>query len=30
VRNGLDSAELVELFAWTEEEFRRRMAAAPS
>jgi len=28
VRNGLDSAELVELFAWTEEEFRRRMAGS--
>ncbi len=24
VRNGLDSARLVELFAWTEEEFARR------
>jgi epoxyqueuosine reductase len=24
VRNGLDSASLVELFAWTEEEFQRR------
>jgi epoxyqueuosine reductase len=29
VRNGLDRAELVELFAWTEEEFRRRMAGSP-
>jgi epoxyqueuosine reductase len=28
VRNGLDRAELVELFAWTEEEFRRRMAGS--
>ena len=28
VRNGLDSAELVELFAWTEEEFRRRTAGS--
>src|SRR3989475_37984 len=26
VRNGLDSAELVELFAWTESQFRERMA----
>jgi epoxyqueuosine reductase len=25
VRNGLDSATLLELFAWTEEEFNRRM-----
>ena len=25
VRNGLDSARLVELFAWTEEEFNRRL-----
>jgi epoxyqueuosine reductase len=25
VRNGLDSATLVELFAWTEEDFERRM-----
>ena len=24
VRNGLDSAELVDLFAWTEEEFAKR------
>ena len=29
VRNGLDCAELIELFAWTEEEFRRRMAGSP-
>jgi epoxyqueuosine reductase len=29
VRNGLDCAELVELFAWTEDEFRRRMAGSP-
>ena len=28
VRNGLDCAELVELFAWTEEEFRTRMAGS--
>jgi len=28
VRNGLDCAELVELFAWTEDEFRRRMAGS--
>ena len=28
VRNGLDCAELVELFGWTEEEFRRRMAGS--
>ena len=25
VRNGLDAASLAELFAWTEEEFERRM-----
>jgi epoxyqueuosine reductase len=25
VRNGLDAASLVELFAWTEEEFNRRL-----
>jgi epoxyqueuosine reductase len=29
VRNGLDCAELIELFAWTEEEFRWRMAGSP-
>ena len=29
VRNGLDCAELIELFAWTEEEFRQRMAGSP-
>lgn len=29
VRNGLDCADLIELFAWTEEEFRRRMAGSP-
>jgi len=29
VRNGLDCAELIELFAWTEEEFRRQMAGSP-
>src|SRR5262252_5539649 len=28
VRNGLDCAELVELFAWTDEEFRERMAGS--
>ena len=28
VRNGLDCAELVGLFAWSEEEFRRRMAGS--
>ena len=28
VRNGLDCAELVELFAWTEEEFRQRMSGS--
>ena len=28
VRNGLDSATLVELFAWTEEEFRQRHAGS--
>jgi epoxyqueuosine reductase len=28
VRNGLDCAELVELFAWSEEEFRQRMAGS--
>jgi epoxyqueuosine reductase len=28
VRNGLDCAELVDLFAWTEEEFRERMAGS--
>src|SRR5499427_1946347 len=28
VRNGLDRAELIELFAWTGEEFRRRMAGS--
>ncbi len=28
VRNGLDCAELIELFAWTEEEFRTRMAGS--
>ena len=28
VRNGLDSAELVDLFAWTEEEFRQRMSGS--
>jgi epoxyqueuosine reductase len=28
VRNGLDCAELIELFAWTEEEFGKRMAGS--
>jgi len=28
VRNGLDSAELVDLFAWTENEFRQRMSGS--
>jgi len=28
VRNGLDSAELADLFAWTESEFRRRMSGS--
>jgi len=28
VRNGLDSAGLVELFAWTEDEFRQRMSGS--
>ena len=28
VRNGLDCAELVELFSWSEEEFRSRMAGS--
>ena len=28
VRNGLDAAELVELFAWSEAEFRQRMAGS--
>jgi epoxyqueuosine reductase len=29
VRNGLDRATLAELFAWTEEEFDRRMQGSP-
>jgi epoxyqueuosine reductase len=29
VRNGLDRASLVELFAWTEREFDARMAGSP-
>ena len=29
VRNGLDRASLVELFAWTEEEFDRRLRGSP-
>jgi epoxyqueuosine reductase len=29
VRNGLDRATLVELFAWTEEEFDRRLRGSP-
>jgi epoxyqueuosine reductase len=28
-RNGLDRATLVELFAWTEEEFDRRLQGSP-
>ncbi len=28
VRHGLDQATLIELFAWTEEEFRTRMAGS--
>jgi epoxyqueuosine reductase len=28
-RNGLDAATLVELFAWTEEEFDRRLEGSP-
>jgi epoxyqueuosine reductase len=28
-RNGLDSATLVELFAWSEEEFARRLEGSP-
>ena len=28
-RHGLDTASLVELFAWAEEEFRSRMAGSP-
>jgi epoxyqueuosine reductase len=29
VRNGLDNAEMVELFTWTEEEFNRRLEGSP-
>jgi epoxyqueuosine reductase len=29
VRNGLDDATLVELFAWDEEEFNRRLEGSP-
>lgn len=29
VRNGLDAATLVELFAWTEEEFNSRLEGSP-
>jgi epoxyqueuosine reductase len=29
VRNGLDRAQLVALFAWTQEEFDERMAGSP-
>jgi epoxyqueuosine reductase len=29
VRNGLDDATLVELFAWSEEEFNRRLEGSP-
>lgn len=28
-RNGLDNATMVELFAWTEEEFNRRLEGSP-
>ena len=28
-RNGLDNAGLIELFAWSEEEFNRRMEGSP-
>ena len=28
MRHGLDSAGLVELFAWSEEEFRTRLAGS--
>jgi epoxyqueuosine reductase len=29
VRNGLDSASLIELFAWSREEFEARLAGNP-
>ena len=29
VRNGLDSARLVDLFAWSETEFNERLAGSP-
>lgn len=29
VRNGLDAANLINLFAWTEEEFNERLAGSP-
>jgi epoxyqueuosine reductase len=29
VRNGLDSAQLVELFAWSEADFNERLAGSP-
>lgn len=29
VRNGLDAASMVELFAWEEEEFNRRLEGSP-
>lgn len=29
VRNGLDAAGLIDLFAWTEEEFNERLAGSP-
>ncbi len=29
VRNGLDRASLLELFAWSEEDFDRRMQGSP-
>ncbi|TCS38338.1 epoxyqueuosine reductase [Paucimonas lemoignei] len=29
VRNGLDAASLIDLFAWSEEEFNRRLEGSP-
>ncbi|MGE5492742.1 MAG: tRNA epoxyqueuosine(34) reductase QueG [Actinomycetota bacterium] len=29
VRNGLDATSLIDLFAWTEEEFNERLAGSP-
>jgi epoxyqueuosine reductase len=29
VRNGLDSADMIELFSWSEEEFNRRLEGSP-